>query len=868
MSECTDDEIVIQLSPWGEFFVWIARHVERLRREHRIVGHLSIPPATTSGSSSSVVATASAYAVRLPLRLSLEETAVLLFHRLPVAIDSVRPVRSLNPPSPRSLLKFDSALALHYTESVKVRKQEKRQRMLDHYDEIRRGREKRKAREAAKIGGAFSTGFSDEEQGILYDENGVKLSKKRLKKLRREKRRTVVPMVESASDYPHVVNFSVEAKAKEQEYEAIEPLLTVDELMGITSTNDSQMVKYIPLHRPRATPQEWRRDGEHTTLFLPDRARDSIEKVALWLLEISSKLQSDGNEDAIVRCKVFDDLWSRGFYITCSASKMGGDFLVYQGEPPLLMGLGEVLAERGGSNRYCYYYNDDDGMCEDDFDYYEVEDVEEGFAAFCGSIIRQVWPNIWISLVACLVWRGCRSLFLLLLSFATPPNYLVQMLEVLLNTISILLGVVLLRHFFGDLYVRPCAFVFTVGVFLSFNTGVRDTAACGSKSQETACWTSEMLFVTICCLLLQLYCEFFMDPREWHMIRGTAMLLVMKAISVAASRRSEQQSLKMGFIRHYLSWCGYAFSPGSVIFGPWFGFESYLRATRLIHPSLGNPFWKDLLRTAVSFAIAIGCIIYSTYLSSIIYASYFLTFRWTNAYAQSQSFRFSHYFVSFFSQSLHQAIGFAALTYPNSGQKYMLAMVTNPVSIELPRSLVDVVVHWNFPMHFWLKQYIYKPTRRFGQLQALLLTYAFSSLLHGLNFQLAAVLFSIGMYAYIDFMRWRLIPTVWLLCRIEGEAVRPMERLHRITRMRRNLQPQEQGRCYFLLQANRLWVRGVNFLFGCLAIFHLAYLAVMFDTSEQQDEGYNMLHVLDKWSRLNFLSHIVAGVTYLLYLLI
>lgn len=76
--------------------------------------------------------------------------------------------------------------------------------------------------------------------------------------------------------------------------------------------------------------------------------------------------------------------------------------------------------------------------------------------------------------------------------------------------------------------------------------------------------------------------------------------------------------------------------------------------------------FRDLLQSAVSCFIACACIIYSTYLSSIIQASYFLSFRWTNAYAQSQSFRFSHYFVGFFSQAMHQAIGFAAVTNPKS----------------------------------------------------------------------------------------------------------------------------------------------------------------------------------------------------------
>ncbi|VDK20021.1 unnamed protein product [Taenia asiatica] len=341
-TENTDDGIVVQMSPWGEFFVWVARHVERLRREHRIVGHLSISPAAASGPSPSMAikASSSAYAVSLPLRLSLEETALLIFRRLAIAIDSVRPVHCLNPPSPCSLAQFDSMLAHHYAESMEVHKQEKRQRILSHYDEIVKGRKKRKAREAAKAGSSCSTDVGGGDQVVLYDEHvaflfqGVKLSKKRLKKLQRRKRRKVASVVESMLDYPEEDYFDEEAEVKEQqEDETNEPLPTVEELTATTPTDDTQTAKYVPLHRPRPTPKEWRRDGEHTTLSVPETACDSIEKVALWLLEISSKSRSEGNENALVRCKVFDDLWSRGFYITCSASKMGGDFLVYQGDP-------------------------------------------------------------------------------------------------------------------------------------------------------------------------------------------------------------------------------------------------------------------------------------------------------------------------------------------------------------------------------------------------------------------------------------------------------------------------------------------------------------------------------------------------------
>ena len=52
----------------------------------------------------------------------------------------------------------------------------------------------------------------------------------------------------------------------------------------------------------------------------------------------------------------------------------------------------------------------------------------------------------------------------------------------------------------------------------------------------------------------------------------------------------------------------------------------------------------------------------------------------------------------------------------------------------------------------------------------------------------------------------------------------------------------------------------LNLTFTCLAMYHLAYLGVMFDTSEEgeQEKGYSMLHTLSKWDNLGYSSHIVA----------
>lgn len=70
---------------------------------------------------------------------------------------------------------------------------------------------------------------------------------------------------------------------------------------------------------------------------------------------------------------------------------------------------------------------------------------------------------------------------------------------------------------------------------------------------------------------------------------------------------------------------------------------------------------------------------------------------------------------------------------------------------QVPRSLVEVVVSWNLPMHRWLKVYVFKQSRsRLGPGAAVMLTYLASTVLHGLTGQIAAVLFSLGAYTWVE----------------------------------------------------------------------------------------------------------------------
>lgn len=51
-----------------------------------------------------------------------------------------------------------------------------------------------------------------------------------------------------------------------------------------------------------------------------------------WTCQGESVLPLDYNARPTLRCKVFSDLWEKGYYIT-SGEKFGGDYLVYPGDP-------------------------------------------------------------------------------------------------------------------------------------------------------------------------------------------------------------------------------------------------------------------------------------------------------------------------------------------------------------------------------------------------------------------------------------------------------------------------------------------------------------------------------------------------------
>lgn len=69
-------------------------------------------------------------------------------------------------------------------------------------------------------------------------------------------------------------------------------------------------------------------------------------------------------------------------------------------------------------------------------------------------------------------------------------------------------------------------------------------------------------------------------------------------------------------------------------------------------------------------------------------------FRWLLTFRDAMAVRFSHYFISYLSELSCLLTGIA---------NDSVITVTEPWRIEMPRSLVDVVVCWNKPMHRWLR---------------------------------------------------------------------------------------------------------------------------------------------------------------------
>lgn len=309
------------------------------------------------------------------------------------------------------------------------------------------------------------------------------------------------------------------------------------------------------------------------------------------------------------------------------------------------------------------------------------------------------------------------------------------------------------------------------------------------------------------------------DSTTWHKIRGIQMVAAMKIISIAF----DQSTFGVGKVS-IQSYFGYIFCPANLIYGPWISYKDHLNT---FNPTsfivLRNLKWVVMNSlVAMLFVLSMNC-----FFEVVIPDSYL---KWIVAYRAALSFRSSHYFISFMSQAVISAAGVGS---SNSVSSVIGEQVTRPLEVEMPRSLNIAVVSWNIPMHIWLKKYVFSKLVDFNPFLAVLITYIISSLLHGLSLQIYCVLISLAFYTFVEH-RFR---------------KKLSERLNLCIKA---------SRCRSCSHDKNHYATLLNVVFGLLAVWHLAYLGLMFDFSNSQEEGYSLGHTLEKWRALNYLSHWVV----------
>ncbi|KTF91409.1 hypothetical protein cypCar_00009080 [Cyprinus carpio] len=350
-------------------------------------------------------------------------------------------------------------------------------------------------------------------------------------------------------------------------------------------------------------------------------------------------------------------------------------------------------------------------------------------------------------------------------------------------------------------------------------------------------------FLSITILIYLLLGELhMMDTTTWHKMRGSQMVVAMKAVSLAFD-------LDKGIVEKFPSpveFMGYIYFVGTVIFGPWISFNSYMDAVESRKLSVS---W--FLKSVFSCVKSQLCLVISNCIAPYLFPYFIPVFgdkllrnkkrkmrgsikRWLQAYENTLSFHFSNYFVSYLGEMTTTLAG-AGFTEEKDNLKWDLT-IAKPLNVEFPRSMFEVVTSWNLPMSRWLNT-------------SIILTYTASALLHGLSFHIGAVLFTLGFITYIEHVLRKRLSVILIACVLSKRC--PSDCKHR--------------------HKKELWVYLINGTFSMLAVLHLTYLGSIFGSSTDDtdsDEDSMASHTIEKWTQLSWTSHWLTFGLWVLYRLI
>ncbi|KAH8368054.1 hypothetical protein KR084_006095 [Drosophila pseudotakahashii] len=348
---------------------------------------------------------------------------------------------------------------------------------------------------------------------------------------------------------------------------------------------------------------------------------------------------------------------------------------------------------------------------------------------------------------------------------------------------------------------------------------------------------------------------------DWPQLRGIQMVVNMKLISLGFDLTASGQL--QARIPGPLAYLGYIYSPATCALGPWVSYGCYMDC---LVPR--NSWLVSLRRLVPNALLCVLTVIVSNCVAPALSdffgdSSHFLVMYW-----DALSVRCSHYFVGIMAQALLVAADQRLDGAAGKESELLGPLVSKPWLIEWPRSISSLVRSWNIPMHEWLKRYIYGPlkldsdgssrSRRGRTLLAVFITYAVSSLLHGMDLRIYLVLISLAFLA-------------------EGEALLRRQLAGFLDAcISANLCPGKERCRYGRCPSKRGWqsvsywlVKATNLAFTALAIFHLAYLGVVLlgDAlewgSDETTESF-----LWHWQQAGYLSHYIGAGTFVTYLFI
>lgn len=446
-------------------------------------------------------------------------------------------------------------------------------------------------------------------------------------------------------------------------------------------------------------------------------------------------------------------------------------------------------------------------MDEDSLDYF-LDNNDEFYQTTDESLVDIFNNCVTPSLYS--IYDNVIKLILVNLAFGIITSYF-KLNESVFHILSGITGIYLILGFVSG-YGKYLIIIFFITCYVLLRINIAKQNAFTSQKLQRINFN----IIQYCLIVVLVLCQYyFLDSECWMEIRGPMMIFSMKLISISDDMQKFQMSIPT-----FTSYFGYIFSGANIMFGPWIPFSEYYMA--FSKPTKKNKWWilavTRSLTISLLFLIASNCVI-----------GYLIAEngnRWLAAYGEAISFRSSHYFICYLSESAVLAAGYKNVKIWSEAGTWRY-IITIPSDIELPGALAIVVTSWNRPMHDFLKKYVYKTWVPLGKFYGILSTFIISSFLHGFELKVSVVLISIGIFSYTEFLARQIFARAFDCC----IKVYPCKEL-----------------CSHKYKRNDVICLIYRAVFSFISIVHLVFLGMIMDTTTDK------VGILAKWSNLYYCS--------------